>query len=95
MPPLAAILGLQGLSLWAQFAAAGVGTAALLSTLYAAYHGLETIMASSPVMLQRAFALSGLQTALAMMAAAIVAGFAVSGTKRILSLAGRLGGWRK
>lgn len=95
MPPLAALLGLQGLSLWAQFAAAGVGTAALLSALYTAYYGLESIMASSPIMLQRAFALSGLQTALAMMVAAVVAGFAVSGSKRVLSLAGRLGGWKK
>jgi len=95
MPPLVALLGLQGLSAWAKFSASAVGIASLLASLYAANRALELVISTAPVILQRAFVISGLQTALAMIAGSIVAGFGVAGTKNVLSIAARLGGFRK
>lgn len=95
MPPLIAILGLQGLSSVGKFLAGATMLASFATAFWVAYQVLDSALDGAPMMVVRAWTLSGASTALSMLAASVASAIATRSAKSLLNLVGRVGGFRK
>jgi len=88
MPPLAALMGIQGLTAIASIVTTLATLAAALLSFRASMALIETTLNSWSPTVKQYLALSGLPIALAMLATAVVAGATIRASR---SLAGPLG----